>query len=152
MSSCSWITGTDEEEYRIRVDSITAPASVRAVDTLRLVLHGVVGPDGCYRFDRIDERRLTNGVELAVWGIHETGSGLECLHVVVMLNEPYEVVPPLPDPFTVFVRQPDGSRLERSIAVERALPGRHRQESEVIGIGPGHAMVHRWVVPQWVSR
>jgi hypothetical protein len=112
------ITGADEDVYRIRVDSISAPAKVGSLDTLRIVLHGVVGPDGCYRFDRIESRRLVDGVELAVWGVHDTSRDVGCTLMVVPLNESHEILPPFPLPFTLFVRQPDGSRMERPIPIE----------------------------------
>lgn len=117
QASCSWITGADDDESRIRVDSIAAPASVGVNDTLRVTLYGVVGRNGCYALDRIDTHRTTNSIELSVWGRHKRGGGVVCTQAVVFLRHGYTIPPPLAVPFSVLVRQPDGSRLTRPIPV-----------------------------------
>jgi hypothetical protein len=111
LSSCSWITGSDDDEYRIRVDSIAVPASVGASDTLRVTLYGYVGSSGCYSLDRIDALRRNHSLELTVWGRHRTGGNIVCTQAVVFLREPYAIPPPFADPFSVVIRQPDGSHL-----------------------------------------
>jgi hypothetical protein len=118
QASCSWITGVDDDEFRIRVDSIVAPASVGVNDTLRLTLYGFVGPSGCYSLDRIDAHRTTHSIELTVRGRHRSGRGVACTQAMVFLNHLYAVPPPLGIPFSVQVRQPDGSLLTRPIPVE----------------------------------
>lgn len=117
LCSCSWITGVDTRDYRIRVDSIAAPARASAGDTLRFVLHGTVGPDGCHKLERIDEYRSLNSVELVVWGQEKTGN-VGCTLAVIELHHAYAVAPPLGDPFSIIVLQPDGSRLVRSLPVD----------------------------------
>jgi len=118
LASCSWITGADDDRYRVRVDSISAPTSIRPTDTLRVVLYGDVGRDGCYEFDRIEARRFASSVELTVCGAYVGGPEVACVQIVTKLHESYAIPPPLSNPFTVAVRQPDGSRLEREVRVE----------------------------------
>ena len=105
---------TRDKDFIIRVDSVEAPSSASSSDTLHITLHGIVGPDGCYRFDHIEADRQPDTLKLTAWGIHHDGI---CTQAVVALHEPYRIDPPLEDPFVIAVRQPDGSVLKNTVRI-----------------------------------
>jgi hypothetical protein len=117
ISGCDLLE-LDREPFTIRVDSISAPATIAPGDTLTVRFHGWVGLDGCHRLDRVERARSPGRLELRFQGLRRTGSYNVCTSAPVKLDHEERVMPPLEDPFTILVRQPRGRTLERVVRVE----------------------------------
>ena len=111
---CGLLDSTDS--FVIRVDSISAPASIALADTLTARFFGSVGSDGCSRLERVEKRRDEGLIELRFHGTRK--GGVDCIQMPVSLDHEERIVPPLPDPFTIRVLQPDGAPLERVVGVQ----------------------------------
>jgi len=74
------------EEFLIRVDSIVHPDTVAAGKSFDIAFHGVIGPNGCYRFLRFEKERHAG--ELKIWAVGErkTGQNLICPEYLPMLE------------------------------------------------------------------
>lgn len=103
------------ERFVVRVDSIAMPDTVGVSEVLRARVFGVLGPDLCSRLDRVERGRAAGVLELRFHGERE--GDRNCLQQPALLDHVEEVPPPLQDPFTLRVLQPDGSRLERVVRV-----------------------------------
>jgi len=115
ISSCG-ILAPSTERFLIRVDSITAPRVVAANDTLSAHFYGKIGPDGCWRLAGTDRQANSAMLDVTFHGEH-VRSG-ECTAMLVALNQVEIVSPPLGNPFTIAVHQPDGSVLRRVVTVQ----------------------------------
>lgn len=102
----------------VRVDSISAPASISRTDTLRARFWGLVGPDTCYRLKRVEKGRGPGILQLRFVGELVRESDTQCIYWGVFLQHEEQVPPPLDDPFKIQVLQPDGSRLEKIVRVQ----------------------------------
>jgi len=111
---CGLLDSTDS--FVIRVDSISAPAAITPADTLSARFFGLVGSDGCSRLERVEKRREGGLLELRFHGTRK--GGVDCTQMLVSLDHEERLLPPLPDPFTIRVLQPDGPALERVVRVQ----------------------------------
>ena len=112
-----WSTGCKKDDdtgsdFLIQIDSIVLPDTIQFGDTLHVKFYGMVGPDGCYKFDHFEQvppvtGDLENSMKFKVWGRHEdTGN---CNQQIVYLNGAEITINGLSKgPFFVFVIQPDG--------------------------------------------
>lgn len=119
-SACSllWTDGEPDAHYfTARVDSVSVPSTVRATDTLTVSLHGWIGSNGCFSFERFEAERSPAQLKLSVIG--SVVDAQACPAVMVPIPSEYKVAPPLEGPFSIVVRQPDGSTLERTVEVVR---------------------------------
>lgn len=107
--------GPGTDRFVVHVDSITMPGAVGVSEVLRARVFGVLGPDLCSRLDRVERGSAPGVLELRFHGERE--GGRNCLQQPALLDHVEEVQPPLQDPFTLRVLQPDGSRLERVVRV-----------------------------------
>lgn len=98
--------------FVIRVDSIVAaPAGVG--DTLTVTYHGVVGSNLCYALDRVEESQVPDSVVVLFHGVRQLG--VPCEQTFSILTSVRRYLPPRRSPFTVVVRQPDGSFLRKTV-------------------------------------
>lgn len=82
----------------------------------QLFFYGPVGPNACYRFKAFRMTRSSAAADITVVG--ESVTGL-CPQVPVYLSgEPLTIAPPVSDPFTLRVHQPNGAVLTRIIRAE----------------------------------
>lgn len=110
-------TGVTTKRFVVRVDSISAPDSITPTEALTVRFWGNLGPDLCSRLDRVDKHRFAGGIELRFHGVRATGGG-DCLQMPAALQHDEMVAPPLENPFTIRVLQPDGvPPLERQVRV-----------------------------------
>lgn len=116
-TGCSYFTKSELEPVIIKVDSVTTVGTVSMTSALQLRFWGAVGPTSCYGYDRIAFTRTAGRIDVTVHGNRLTNAS--CATVVVPLpsSAMIEVAPPLQNPMTVQVRQPDGSSLTKTIAV-----------------------------------
>ena len=120
VNSCS--DGTHpaffEHSFPIWVDSLAAPVTIAASDTLELQFWGYVGPNDCHTFGGFTAKWADHAVELTLWYHYYRRADVACQPIPFFLvGEPYRIDPLPAGPFTVAVRQPDGSSLERTIQV-----------------------------------
>ncbi len=112
-SGCWNPFASDRERITLAVSEIDAPAEIGATARLAITLTVVTG--GCKRFDRIQADRSANRLTLTVRGWDTPDAN--CTADIRFEPRPYEAVPPFADPFTIAVRQPDGSELTREVRV-----------------------------------
>ena len=103
----------DRERITLVVDEIDAPTEVGAAAPLSVTLTVVTG--GCKQFDRIEANRSANRLTLTVHGWDRPRA--ICTSDIRYESRPYEAMPPFTDPFTIAVRQPDGSELRHEVRV-----------------------------------
>ena len=120
ISSCS--DGTHpaffEHSFPIWVDSLAAPAMIAVNDTLELQFWGYVGPNDCHTFGGFTAEWADHAVELTLWYHYYRRTNVGCQpEPLYLVGEPYRIDPLPAGPFTVAVKQPDGSSFERTIQV-----------------------------------
>jgi hypothetical protein len=107
---------SEPREFVIHIDSIGAPRAVSGGGAFQLFFFGPVGPNACYRFKTFWMTRTSSGADITTIGESVTGT---CAQLPGYLTgEPITIAPPVSDPFTVRVHQPNGSVLARIIRVE----------------------------------
>jgi len=113
----AWSTGCkkndNNNDFLIKVDSIVMPDTLSFQDTLYVKFYGMVGPDGCYKFDRFEQvpyetGDLPNSMKFKVWGKHEDSEN--CTQQIVYLDgREISITGLSKGNFFVFVIQPDGT-------------------------------------------
>lgn len=98
--------------FVIRVDSLVA-APARVGDTLWVTYHGVIGSNLCYQLDRVEESQVPDSVVVVLHGVRQLG--VPCQQALSILTSVRRYLPPRRSPFTVVVRQPDGSFLRKTV-------------------------------------
>jgi hypothetical protein len=92
------------------------PGAVSGGAAFDVFFFGPVGPDGCHRFKAFRTNRSSTEANVTVVGQRVTG---ECTQAPVYLSgEPLTIAPPVTDPFTLRVHQPNGAVLTRIIRAE----------------------------------
>ena len=86
---------------------------------------GVIGPTLCYRFKEFVFEKTESRLDLTVLGVVPDLRGRACAATIAELRDddhrrgkPFWVTPPMADPFSIFVHQPNGSTLEKSVRVK----------------------------------
>ncbi|MGM0668589.1 MAG: hypothetical protein ACQET1_02665 [Gemmatimonadota bacterium] len=105
------------ERFIIAVDTMSVPESVAAGDTLVARFRGWIGPDLCSRLDRVERDRGPHQITLRFRGARRVEG--DCAHMPALLDHAEAIAPPLEDPFTIRVLQPDGTSLEREVRVRQ---------------------------------
>ncbi|MEZ4587166.1 MAG: hypothetical protein R2909_12255 [Gemmatimonadales bacterium] len=114
-SACG-LFGPTSDDFVIAVDSIGGPLAVSAAVAFDQRLYGMVGPNGCYSLREVRMTRSPASAEVTVVGRRRNGA--VCTQEPVYLGGvAVTIVPPVMDPFTLRVRQPDGSTLTKTIRV-----------------------------------
>jgi hypothetical protein len=115
MVACG-LLDPDRTEFVIRVTSIESPDTIATTAPLTARFSGPIGPDLCSYLDRVEKRLTANTLELRFHGVREVGGG-DCLMAVAVLDHEVTVAPPIEDPFTIRVLQPDGVPLVKIVRV-----------------------------------
>jgi hypothetical protein len=102
-------------QYVIKVDSISAPASVGYAEPFTVTFHGTVGGSSCYSLRRVEREYSAGAVDFVFIGERCTSGNGRLL--VVALNQPELVRISRLGPVTIRVRQPDGSILTEDLVV-----------------------------------
>lgn len=114
VAACNPIS-VETERFIIAVDSMSVPESVAAGDTLVARFWGRIGPDLCSRLDRVDLAREPHHLSIRFHGARSEEG--DCPHALALLDHMETIRPPLADPFTIRVLQPDGTYFEREVRV-----------------------------------
>jgi hypothetical protein len=101
---------------------VTLPAADVAVPAelapgSELVVTVTVVTGGCKRFERFVAGRAADRLTLTARGRDGAGAGVSCPDDIRYEPRPYRAAPPFVDPFTVAVRQPDGTELARVVRI-----------------------------------
>lgn len=120
-AGCSMLSNSDSSKQvntnTADVDRLDVPDQISPTDTLSVTLHGTVGPNGCYSFDRFDVERSSKRLTVTPLVHHRTGDDVACTMAIVPLEETYKAPPPFSDgTWTITVPQPEGE--DRSATVE----------------------------------
>lgn len=117
-AGCDFL-GPEVDEFVIQVDSVQAPGAVSGGAPFEVRFYGFVGPDGCYSFKDFRVSRTQNAADVTVIGQHHQRSGIACADALVFLDgRPLTIEPPVSDPFTLRVRQPNGTVLTVTVRAE----------------------------------
>lgn len=103
--------------FIVRVDSIVAPATIAANDTLVVWFFGYVGNDGCSYVEHVDKYLTVTELRVTFRGTYDGRPDVACTMAPVSLHHPEVVLPPRSSPFRIIVLQPDGTLLQRAIVV-----------------------------------
>jgi hypothetical protein len=105
-----------QREFVIRIDSVRAPGAVSGGAAFQILFYGPVGPDGCYRFKEFQLSRTSGNADITAVGEKVDGT---CTQMpVYMSGQALTIDPPVTDPFTFRVHQPDGAIMTRTIRAE----------------------------------
>ena len=116
--SCSTEPENDYTYFKIMVDSISHPNTISVSDTLKIKFYGFVGPDGCHKFSRFEEQKISNVLELTVWG-SKPNFQTACPEVLVYLNsEEYKTVLNQIGNYLIKINQSDNTFLLDSVYVQ----------------------------------
>lgn len=98
------------------VDSIDVPAEIASSDTLSVHLYGMVGPNGCYSLDRIEEERAPGQITLLPVVHHRTGG--VCTMALVPLDTAHDVAPPFEEgTLKILIPQPDRPDVTATVTI-----------------------------------
>jgi hypothetical protein len=125
LSACSEGTYPEffSQRYVIEVDSLRAPTSLTAGDTLEVLFWGYVGPNSCHAFEGFETELATHRVDLTLWTKYYRRTNTSCAQELVFLEGVSYRVGPLPaGSYAVVVHQPDGSLLEHTVEVFDPAP------------------------------
>ncbi len=114
-AGCSSPSDMATQRFVIAVDSISVPDTIGPNNTLTARFYGRIGPNRCYRLDRVDRGRGAGILELRFYSARIVDG--DCAQMPAVLDHVEEVPPPLEDPFRIRVLQPDGSAQEKVVRV-----------------------------------
>ena len=117
LQGCEPTAPDRSRKFIVRVDSIVAPATIASNDTLIVWFFGYVGNDGCSYVEHIDRYLTVTELRVTFRGKYDGRPDVACTMAPVSLQHPEVVLPPRNSPFKIIVLQPDGTLLQRAIAV-----------------------------------
>ena len=124
ISSMFWVrfcSNTSEptqslHEFKIKVDSIQIPTSVKVADTVAVKFFGTIG-SGCAEFLRFEDLTQEMTVNITAWGYIRDRGG-SCPDWMVYLDgRRYTFIATKAGQETLIIHQPDGSIMQRFIQV-----------------------------------
>lgn len=116
-SGCKKDNGPKIEEFIIKIDSMVHPDTINFGDTLIIKLYGMVGPDGCYAFDRLEGEFISNELFVTSWGIHTFNE--DCTQAIVYMNGEEAGVTGLDiGTYILNAVQPDGSNISQNVYIK----------------------------------
>ncbi len=107
LGACGSITGSEGEEYIIRIYNFTAPDTHPADAVLRVQVNGYIGPTSCYKFKRFETERTEAALHVTAIGIRKDVE-TSCEEGIRLLNDTVSTDPPFGTPFELVGHQPGG--------------------------------------------
>lgn len=105
-----------DDNFVIRVDSISAPSNVQAGESWNVRFHGTIGSSRCYQLEGVERSASAQELTIRFHG-KKLGGFRDCAQEFALLEHQETVSPPVHDPFTITARQPSGSPLTRVVRV-----------------------------------
>lgn len=118
-AGCKKDSGPKVEEFIIQIDSIVHPDTINFGQDLSIKFYGLVGPDGCYAFDKLVPEYSSELNELATecWGIHTFND--VCTQALVYMNGQELLVSDIPAGNLIIKGvQPDGSAISQNVYIK----------------------------------
>ncbi len=115
-SGCKDDNGPEVEEFIIQIDSMIHADTISLGNDLEIKLYGLIGPNGCYEFDRFVPEFVTGKLTVTSWGKHTIQD--MCTEEIVYMTGKKLFVSDLPaGSSTVTAIQPDGTELSQEVYV-----------------------------------
>ncbi len=117
LFSCSLESKT-QQSFLIHTDSLQAPDTVDAGVVFKIKLFGLVGPNGCYRLEKIYKyQNLENEVMVEPWGVYYY-DGTPCPANIIYMKESVEITITTPGKYTLKILRPLNPSLDKAITVK----------------------------------
>jgi len=105
-------------EFMIKADSIVGPNAVSGGASFTQTIYGYVGPSGCFRFKEFRMSQTQHLVDVTIIGYRNDGPDVVCTASLEFMQQTLTVSPPMSNPLTISIRQPDGTVLTKTISIE----------------------------------
>lgn len=118
LSSCEDEHELNYESFLIMVDSIQMSDKITINDSFSIKFYGTIGTNGCYQFLQFKTEEQEKNIIIEAWGKIDKNSNI-CPTVMVYLdNEKLNYLIKEKGIYTIKVKQPDDTYLEKQILVE----------------------------------
>lgn len=117
FTSCNPIEEDKYDYFTIKVDSVTSPESVKVTDPINLELHGTVGGNGNYSFEKFEIKTKESFTEIRAIGKFDK-SGKNATTALVYFGEKVSIQPSKMGEYTLHILQPDNSFIEKKIQIQ----------------------------------
>ena len=116
VAGCDSLFGPDRREFVIAIDSISAPGAVSGGAPWQVLFYGPIGPNTCHSFKEFKVMRSASSADVTVIGQSVDGT---CGQMPQFLDGmALTIEPPVSDPFTLRVHQPNRSVLPTLVRAE----------------------------------
>jgi hypothetical protein len=105
LGACDSVFELSSEQH-IRVDSIVAPDTIMAHETLEVAFFGTVGENRCWSFHRFRSQRTSDRLEVSVIARYQEDSRGCVREPVILDGATFQALPPHPGPFRLVVPLP----------------------------------------------
>lgn len=106
-----------QENYVIKIDSISHPDTIAVGDTLRILFYGLVGENSCYQFAQWDNEFDVDLIQLTTMGVHYLNR--TCADGKTYLDGAEYSLRGIPKgPYNIKIVQPDNSTLDSQLYVK----------------------------------
>ncbi len=104
--------------FLIKVDSIQVSDNIVINEPFEIILHGIIGTNGCYQFSQFITEEQGNNITIEAWGKYNMNSHI-CSAVMVSLEcEKLNYLIKKKGIYTIKVKLPDKNYLVRQIIIE----------------------------------
>jgi hypothetical protein len=115
-SGCKKDNGPEVNEFIIQIDSLVHPDTISFGLDMEIKLYGLIGPNGCYEFDKLVPEYTTGKLSVTSWGKH-TIQDL-CTEQIVYMNGKILFVSELSlGNSSIIAVQPDGTTITQNVFV-----------------------------------
>lgn len=120
LNSCT--TEPDEENskytlYKIKVNEISLADTISVGDSLSVKFWGLVGTDGCHKFEEFETKLIGNDLHITLWGT-KPNFETACPAVMVYLDgKEFKTTFNQSGNYKIIIHQPDNSLLIESLVV-----------------------------------
>ena len=109
-------TSSTATYFKIKIDSVQAPASVFLRDTVKLRVWGIIGANSNYSFSNLESSLSNSKIELTFIGKHMPAYTAEDV-IIQFQGDVFPIVPISKGPFEIIINEPDRSALKDTVYV-----------------------------------